>query len=243
MTLENFFKRHEKVALLFSGGKDSLACLYLCKPWWDKLEVVWINTGKNFPEVEKFMEDIKAMVPHFIEVKTNQDAFIKWYGHPTDVVPVKCDVNGRVFSTEPVRRKLVSKYECCANNIWQGIQKYMTETDCTGFIKGQRNSDHDQAPWVTNFTSGDRKCEMYYPVANWFEEEVLHYLHKQCEKLDERFLLDHSSLDCWDCTAYWGALPNRLIYMKKHHPEKYEHVVHILNDIKRDVEDSVKNLP
>jgi len=31
--------------LQLSGGKDSLACLYLLKPKWDDLIVAWVNTG------------------------------------------------------------------------------------------------------------------------------------------------------------------------------------------------------
>ena len=241
--MKKFYDRHDKVALLFSGGKDSLACLYMCKPYWDKTEVVWVDTGKNFPEIEEFMEEVKAMVPNFVKITTHQDNFVKAYGYPSDVVPTKCDINGRNYGHAKVRQPMVSKYHCCANNIWHGIEQYMTSTDATGFIKGQRFEDDHQAPWVKHFCIGSIDREMFYPVANMTETDVLRYLLKQGVELTKRFMLSHSSLDCWDCMAYWEHLPERLEYMQALHPEKYEHVVKILENIKLDIADDVKLLP
>ena len=38
----------EKPVLLFSGGKDSLGILELCRPWLSQVVVVWINTADAF---------------------------------------------------------------------------------------------------------------------------------------------------------------------------------------------------
>ena len=41
---------HERVALELSGGKDSVACLYLLRHQLHKITVYWLNTGDAYPE-------------------------------------------------------------------------------------------------------------------------------------------------------------------------------------------------
>jgi 3'-phosphoadenosine 5'-phosphosulfate sulfotransferase (PAPS reductase)/FAD synthetase len=57
-------ERHKpgKAVLQFSGGKDSLACLLLLRPWWDRLTVMWVNTGAAFPETLELMEAVRSRV-------------------------------------------------------------------------------------------------------------------------------------------------------------------------------------
>src|SRR5687767_12018420 len=66
-------------ALWFSGGKDSMACLYLLRDRLSEIAVLWANTGKNYPELLQTVAHAKAMCPHFIEVKTDRDA--QWREH------------------------------------------------------------------------------------------------------------------------------------------------------------------
>ena len=60
------------IALAFSGGKDSWACLHLMQ---DKIDVVlWVNTGKNYPEALESINLAKSMSKSFIEIKSDRDA-------------------------------------------------------------------------------------------------------------------------------------------------------------------------
>ena len=240
MTLESFYKLHDKVALLFSGGKDSLAMLYLAKPWWDKTYVVWVNTQTNFPEMVRFMEHIKRMVPHFVELKSNTTHFINTYGFPSDVV-VSEQADGSVFAGEGTPQ-MCSKFDCCQHNLWRPIWEFMKTTDATGFLKGQKFTDSLKAPWVDKFNIGDKKLELAYPIADWTDEDVRRYLACQSQEIDERLRLSHSSLDCWCCTAYWEQLPERLKYMERHYPEKAAYVKNVVVRIKGAVDNATKVL-
>lgn len=240
--MKDFFDRHEKVGLLFSGGKDSLTCLYKCKPYWDKLVVLWANTGKNFPEVVEFIEQVRKMVPHFLEVKSDQDGFVKTFGYPAEVVTARFTPEGLPYNTRKPRQQVVNKYQCCAYNLWRPIEEAMVKSGCTGFVKGQRGDDPCNDSWVDKFELQGRQCEMFYPCRDLKESDCLEYLKSQGVDLSERFFIGRSSLDCWDCTGYWEYLPKRLAYMKKHHPEKHEYVVRVLKNIKADVEDDISLL-
>jgi len=65
------FDTFNKIYLSFSGGKDSIACLHLVKDYLDKVVVVWVNTGANFPEIEQMMREVKSIVTHFHEIKND----------------------------------------------------------------------------------------------------------------------------------------------------------------------------
>ena len=49
-------RSYNQPILMFSGGKDSLLCLLKLKEYLDVINVVWVNTGKNIPEVEAYKE-------------------------------------------------------------------------------------------------------------------------------------------------------------------------------------------
>jgi len=60
--IAEIISRHERIALHVSGGKDSLATLYLLRPYWDKLTVYWLNSGDTVPATESMMREIASAI-------------------------------------------------------------------------------------------------------------------------------------------------------------------------------------
>lgn len=226
--MQDFFNRHEKVALMFSGGKDSLACLHLVKDYLDKTIVVWVNTGANFPEIEQMMREVKAIVTHFHEIKTDQPSSIKANGYPVDVVPVNYTKLGQSV-TSIKDFKLRSYFECCAENFWIPCDAEMRKLGVTGVIRGQRNSEAHRAPIKSGYV--ENGIEYHLPIESWSDSEVIDYLRSKDVFINERLSMAHSSLDCWNCTAYMAESSERFKYIKKHHPSKYESIVEIVKKI------------
>lgn len=226
--MQDFFNRHEKVALMFSGGKDSLACLHLVKDYLDKVLVVWVNTGANFPEIEQMMREVKSIVTHFHEIKTNQPESIKSKGYPVDVVPVNYTLLGQSV-TSIKDFKVRSYFECCSENFWIPCDAEMRKLGVTGIIRGQRNSEGHRAPIKSNHI--ENGIEYYLPIESWKDSEVIDYLRSKDVVINERLSMAHSSLDCWNCTAYMAESAERFKYIKKNHPSKYESIVEIVKKI------------
>lgn len=187
-------------ALHFSGGKDSLACLYLMQEEWDSMYVVWVNTGAAHPDVLEYMKRWKKRLPHFVEIKTNQPKNIEEFGWPADAVPVENSVLGKQISggDGPL---IQSCLECCARNIWFPLHEATVNLGVKYVVKGQRISDARKSTSRNGTQVGDITYLM--PIEDWSEEEVFSYLKKVNADMPECYARgEKTGRDCWDCTGY-----------------------------------------
>lgn len=187
-------------ALHFSGGKDSLACLYLNRHRWHDIHVVWLNTGAVYPEMQAYMDRWRERLPNFVEIKSDQPRQIAANGWPSDVVPVNATRFARSFLKTDA--PLIQSYlECCAQNIWLPLHKGTLELGVTEIIKGQRADDARKAP----VRDGDKIDGITYrfPIEGWTEAQVFSYLHEIEADMPPGYAQgEKTGRDCWDCTAY-----------------------------------------
>lgn len=208
------FSRHEKIALHFSGGKDSLCCLYLLREYWGRLTVVWVNTGAAFPETLEQMRRISDMVPNFLEVCGDQPAQIALKGPPSDLINAWDTPLGRLIDRSRTR-KIQAPMDCCRANIWEPMHNAMLEKGFTLVIRGQRNGENKKSPIKSGYI--ENGIEYCFPIETWSREDVIDYLGN---KIPEHYKYMDESLDCWSCTAYCDE--GKVTYMKKRHPELHE---------------------
>lgn len=225
--LADVFARHEKVALMYSGGKDSLACLYLAKEYLDRAYVVWVDTQANFPEIEEAM--MALQLPNLIRVVSNQPESIKVFGYPADVVPVDYTKHGQEYAKGTKPLLLRNYMECCAENIWVPARNAIKELGITAVIRGQRSDESHGAPITSGYMEDG--VEYIFPIENWSQQDVLEFLQAEGVDVSGRLNMAHSSLDCWNCTAYCNHSKERMAYIKANHPEKHVQVVALLKQI------------
>lgn len=205
-----------RAVLQFSGGKDSLACLYKLKSMWDQLTVMWVNTGAAFPETLKQMAKVRGLVPHFVEIQSDQPKQIEAHGYPADVVPIRSTLLGQMVHGKRV--SIQSFMDCCHANLWSPTSEAVRAMGFDVVIRGQRNADGHKSP----IRSGDvvDGITYWFPLENWSELDVLDFLKAEDIDLPEHYQYFNSSLDCWSCTAY--ADSGKMRYMKEKHPELWE---------------------
>jgi phosphoadenosine phosphosulfate reductase len=216
-------------ALHFGGGRDSLACLYLLRPRWPEITVVWMNPGAPFPETVAQMEAIKAVVPNFLEVRADVLTNIKNHGWPTDVLPVRNAYWGKQ-STGETGIMMQTWFDCCSNSFWFPMQRKMHELGVTKIYRGQRLSEDYKSPMRSGQIVDGITYE--FPLENWSEQQVSDYLTEQGVKIPAHYAHTQKSLDCWCCTAYLDAKLDQLQYLKNRHPDKYEIVAAALTEMR-----------
>lgn len=206
-----------KTALAFSGGKDSWACLWLNKAALADILVIWVNPGKTYPEMLKTIAVAKMLCPNFVEVKVDRAGQNEYHGLPSDVVPVNWTRLGQLHTgAKPVT---VQPYiNCCYENIGLPLHSYCKRVGVTHLIRGQRNDEAHKS----TARNGDIVEGITYlqPIENWTAQQTLDFVAEHMP-LPDHFQFKHTSMDCYDCTAYRSESKDRIEYMRRSHPALY----------------------
>ncbi len=225
------------MVLEFSGGKDSLACLYLLRYEWPRLTVLWVNTGAAYPETIEQMRKVREMVPHFLEVKSDQPSQIEANGLPADVVPIRSTVLGqRIHGPSTLMQSFLG---CCHDNLWKPAQDAIKALGATVVIRGQRNTDSRKSPIRSGHIEDGVKY--LFPIQDWTEKQVRDYLTSQGVELPPHYAYFNSSLDCWNCTAYMDHNVGRAKHMREKHPDLWWQYKPMLSSVVNAVRDELRH--
>ncbi len=218
--------RHEKIALQLSGGKDSLACLYLLRPFLDRITVYWTDSGDTFPEARQIIEQVRAIAPRFEVIEGNVQAVHAEHGIPSDIVPTSSTPLGRLFGH--AAPAIQDRYSCCFQTIMRPMHERMLADGITLIIRGQRADDAQKAP----FGSGtvDAGIEYLFPVEDWSARQVLDYLRAENAPIPRFYEVLNAAPDCMSCSAWWDE--GRAKYLKRYHHDAYQTYQQRLDTIK-----------
>lgn len=235
---KSVLERHQNIVLQFSGGKDSVACLLLLREHLHRITVLWLNSGETLPEHVAQMERVRALCPHFVEVRTNVAKSHAEYGYPVDLLPLRNDRHVQ-FLAQQDRVPLQGFMACCMTNMMQPMHAATVQSGATLIIRGQKRSDGHKSP----LSSGDVRdgLEFWFPIEDWSHDEVLDYVAGS-EFLPEYFERHHTSLDCWSCTAYLGDHAWKREYLHKHHPEKAAVLEQRISIIRKEIMSELKHM-
>ena len=212
--------RHERIVLQLSAGKDSLACLVACEPWWHKIVVAWGNRGAEYPETLETIEKVRDLALEFVEVHPPipHDLSMRVHGYPSDLIPLR-NVEGVQHLTGQARigPRVQTYLDCCNRMLWKPLEHFCQEYGATLIIRGQRNAEDMRSP----VRSGDviDGVEYLHPIEDMYDAEVVQFLEAHGWPLPEHYLWTAKSLDCWACTAYLHESQDRLQYTREYHPD------------------------
>lgn len=215
MNIDDIINRHERIALQLSGGRDSIACLYLLKPYWNRLTVYWCDTGAAYPETVALISKIADMVPNFARIEGRQPQVIEQFGMPSDIVPASATPIGRLAGgTAPLMQ---DRYSCCAMSMMLPTHERMVADSITLIIRGQKNADRLKSP----VRSGDviEGIEYLFPIQDWDSRKVMRFLEDEGAPIPRFYEMLNGAPDCMDCSAWWeeGAMK----YLRRYHYDQY----------------------
>lgn len=218
--------RHEKIGLGFSGGKDSLACVYLLREQLHRITIYHLDTGDSLPETRAVVAHVRDFAPHFIDLQGDVHTWIELNGLPSDLLPYTSHPIAAAVGAEGTR--LVSRYDCCFKNLMWPCYSRMKADGNTLIIRGTKRADMKRLPIASGET--DDGVEMLFPVQEWTDADVLGYLRQEGAPISR--LYDHgiTSPDCACCSAWWNE--GRMRYLKEFHPalaQKYAARLDLVN--------------
>lgn len=217
-----------KVALAFSGGKDSWACLWLNKDRLKDIVVIWVNTGKNYPEALRMIDFAKTICPNFGEITVDREGQNKHNGIPSDIVPVEWTNFGQSHTSE--KEITIQSYTiCCYENIGSQIHKYCKDREITELIRGQRiDEEHKSTARDGDIVDGIKYSQ---PIESWTKNEVIEFNAKYMD-IPTHFHFGHSSLDCYDCSAFLKDTKDISSWAEIAHPDLYKEKMIRVNKVK-----------
>jgi 3'-phosphoadenosine 5'-phosphosulfate sulfotransferase (PAPS reductase)/FAD synthetase len=204
--------KHQRIALQFSGGKDSLAVAFLLKPYWDRVVFYHTDSGDLLPEVREIVEAIASEVPNFRRIPGDVAAWQERYGLPSDLVPTSSTPMGRMAGFGKV--SIQDRFTCCACNIMQPLHDAMRADQITLAIRGTKRSDMRRLP----HEGGDTALgyHLWLPLIEWSDADVFAYLREVGAPICRVYEHKVQSPECATCPAWWNE--GRATYLSKHHP-------------------------
>ncbi|MCX6674008.1 MAG: phosphoadenosine phosphosulfate reductase family protein [Methanothrix sp.] len=196
-------KNRLPVNVSFSGGKDSLACLCLAQKALTRPEILFINTGLEFPETVEYVRELcRAQKLRLLEIKGESGFFeqVKNFGPPAKDFRWCCKTN----KLGPMTAFLNEHYPKGCVTI-EGRRIYESFNRST--IKAvERN------PYVPSQTT-------LAPIRSWRALEVMLYIRWNMMQPNPLYEEDLERIGCWLCPA---ALQSEFAGLKVTHPRLYE---------------------
>ena len=210
------FYQHERIALSFSGGKDSLACVHMLRDYLKDITVYHLDTGDLLPEMAASVSRVELGVPNFVRIETHVARWIERHGLPTDLLPYSTHPVGRAMGEPKV--KLAPRYDCCYSNLMKPPFDRVVADGNTLLIRGTKAVDMKRLP----VQSGDNSngISYWYPLQAWSNEDVMRYLRENDVPIPRVYETMTNAPECARCSAWWGE--GRGAYLKAHHPELYK---------------------
>lgn len=199
---EYLSKNRLPVNVSFSGGKDSLASLILAQKLVPRIEVLFINTGLEFPETVQYVRELCSrhkLRLHEVQAKSDFFEQVESFGPPAKDYRWCCKSN----KLGPMTAFLASRYPRGCVTI-EGRRIYESFNRST--IKAvERN------PYVPGQT-------MLAPIRNWRALDVMLYIHWNKHVPNPLYQEDYERIGCWLCPA---SLQSEFSCLKESHPDLY----------------------
>lgn len=194
-----------QVYVSFSGGKDSTVLKHIVDSMYDDVPALFINTGLEYPEIQKFAMSQKNVIT--IRPEMRFDEVIKTYGYPV----ISKEVSEKTYyaqigreyglnafkgidkhgNPDPFRKQLI-KYarlidsgipissKCCYVMKKTPAKKYEKETGRKPIIgtMAEESALRKQSWLRSGCNAFESARPTSQPMSFWTEQDVLHYIKK-----------------------------------------------------------------
>lgn len=190
-----------QVYVSFSGGKDSTVLKHIVDSMYDDVPALFVNTGLEYPEIQKFAMSQKNVITVRPEMRFDQ--VLKDFGYPVVSKRVSAYADTARRSPDSQRAKWLRGEEwtkfitggkwsflvdadflvsakCCDIMKKKPIKKYCKETGRKAIIGtlACESPNREQAWRVNGCNAFDAATPTSQPLSFWTEQDILHYIKK-----------------------------------------------------------------
>lgn len=193
------------VCVSFSGGKDSTVLLHLVRQLYPNVEAVFVNTGLEYPEIQKFAKSFENVT--VLRPSMRFDEVISKYGYPLISKNIskliRSAKEGRKWANNAIRGldcRDGTPCEFCKDRYqkWQSLLgvDFNISDKCCGVMKEKPLSEYERNKKKTPFVAllaeeSERRKQAWLktgcnafeagkskPLSFWTEQDVLAYIRE-----------------------------------------------------------------
>ena len=196
--LEDTVSRHQRAALLYSGGIESTLLLRLAEPWRSHITVYTVRTGAEFPHMITFIDRMLSGWDHRV-IRSDVSASFGQFGIPASVLPIEHTEGIAATLNSNERLPLIVPWPlCCIRNRFVPGCEAIKADGIGGVIHGQRAGDYPKsAPALLEYPG----LELVAPLWNVSRGGVWKEIRDLGIELPDHYAEYPSSLDCSICPA------------------------------------------
>ena len=258
--IEQFYNAmNGNIYVSFSGGKDSTVLLHLVRMLYPETKAVFINTGLEFPEIQKFVKTIDNV--DIIRPKMSFREVIQKYGYPYPSKEVAQKIyeatntrsdklkNKRLFGDDKGNGKISEKwkhlidapfnisYQCC-NKLKKAPVKSFEKATGLHPILGTMASESGlrKTEYLKNWCNIlDGKRPIGRPLSIWNDSDIWEYIKKYNIQYSDIYNKGYERTGCMFCLFGISQEKsdifnkNRLQKLKETHPKQYQYIIDELN--------------
>lgn len=179
--INNIFKG--KIALISSFGADAALLLALVAEIDNKTPILFLETGKHFPETLEYVETLKT------KLNLQNLIFLK----PDPEMLKRIDANGDLWNSNPDR--------CCWLRKVEPLDRAVKELGIEALITGRKKYQNSERALLSTIELDDKNIFRINPLANWdkarFKEEIKNKNLPEHPLVKDGYL----SIGCKPCTS------------------------------------------
>lgn len=214
----------DQPAVAFSGGRDSLVTLHLVLEQRPDVEVVFTNTGIEFPETLAYVRRLAAdWGLNFRELRPRRNF---WELARQRGLPVGGRGNG-FFLKEIAEAADVKLSNACCNQLKiTPARQHYRQTGIEAVATGLRADESlirrlNLADYGALRYSKDYGALVAWPLYVWSNADIAAYIARHDLPVNPLYAMGHQRVGCWSCLQDFFHTDSRLFVLKQTHPGMY----------------------